>query len=379
MGPEAKGAPGPPRYATRGFQVAVSGGRGKGGNPVDALPMPDSPLNEAEHRVQPAFMKSRIFNSLLVGLSVVAAFAALRELPERDARPAAHLPVGYAASILPPAALPLRLAGAWTMKVGDKRFGGLSALMIDGGRLVAVSDRGAVMRFDPPTAARPMIRLSDLRQGPGDPGKKKWRDAESIVRDPRGRGWWVGYEQRHSLWLYDHGFQRAVAAVALPDLGWGDNRGAEALLTTGDALLAFGENGREAVRIGPGTPQLLRVHAPAQIADAARAPDGSFWVLLRSRGRDGISQSIAPLKRFRDGYRVGPQWPVPKAALDNFEGMAIESLAGGGWRFWLVTDDGHRFMARTLLVALDLDVPAATHDKGPARGAGPRKPSIETP
>jgi hypothetical protein len=35
--------------------------------------------------------------------------------------------------------------------------------------------------------------------------------------------------------------------------------------------------------------------------------------------------------------------------------MAIRPSPGGGWRFWLVTDDGHRFMARTLLVALDLD------------------------
>jgi len=33
----------------------------------------------------------------------------------------------------------------------------------------------------------------------------------------------------------------------------------------------------------------------------------------------------------------------------------IRPLPGGGWRFWLVTDDGHRFKARTLLVALDLE------------------------
>jgi hypothetical protein len=49
--------------------------------------------------------------------------------------------------------------------------------------------------------------------------------------------------------------------------------------------------------------------------------------------------------------------------------MAIEARAEGGWRFWLVTDDGHRIMARTLLVALDY-IPPPRHDKSPATGAG---------
>ena len=341
--------------------------------------MADSRLNEAEHRVQPAFMKSRLFNGLIVGFSIIAAFAALHELPERHIRPAVVLPLHYAPVSLPPATPPLRLAGAWAMEVGDKRFGGLSALVAGGDRFIAVSDLGAVANFDPPTVARPMIRLSDLQQGPGDPGKKRWRDAESIVRDPRERGWWVGYEQRHSLWLYDQVFERAIAAVELPELGWGDNRGAEALLAAGDSLLALGENGRDAIRVGTGQPELLKLYADTQIADAARAPDGSSWVLLRSKGRDGIIQSIAPLRRTQDGYRVGPGWPVPKAAFDNYEGLAISALADGGWRFWLVTDDGHRFMARTLLVALDLDVPDRGHDKSPARRTGLLKQSVEAP
>jgi hypothetical protein len=44
-----------------------------------------------------------------------------------------------------------------------------------------------------------------------------------------------------------------------------------------------------------------------------------------------------------------------------------------------VTDDGHRFMARTLLVALDLaDPPRPRHDKSPAKDVGLlQKPSVE--
>ena len=109
-----------------------------------------------------------------------------------------------------------------------------------------------------------------------------------------------------------------------------------------------------------------------------RAPDGSTWVLLRKKTLKGIEQSIAPLLRTHDGYGVGRAWPVPKVAFDNYEGMAIEARSDG-WRFWLITDDGHRVMARTLLVALDLDA-LPGHGKSPARGAGlSNKPSVPTP
>ena len=121
--------------------------------------------------------------------------------------------------------------------------------------------------------------------------------------------------------------------------------------------LALAENGRDAMAVRGAKIAQLRLDAGAEVADAARAPDGSVWLLLRSNGRGGISQSIAPLMRQGAGYRAGPDWPLPKAAFDNYEGMAIAPLADGGWRFWLVTDDGHRFMARTLLVALDLAKP----------------------
>jgi hypothetical protein len=87
---------------------------------------------------------------------------------------------------------------------------------------------------------------------------------------------------------------------------------------------------------------------------------------------DGIEQSVALLEPTHDGYRVGPEFRLPKASLDNYEGMAIETGPDGRWRFWLVSDDGHRVMARTLLVALDLDL-LVRNKKSPARNAGPSK------
>jgi hypothetical protein len=120
------------------------------------------------------------------------------------------------------------------------------------------------------------------------------------------------------------------------------------------------------------------LHSKDEIADAAKAPDGGVWVLTRRNGLAGIQQWIAPLLTTPDGFKVGPGWPVPKEILDNYEGMAIEPRPGG-WRVWLISDDGHRVMARTLLVALDVAMPAR-HNKSPARSPGLlKRPAVDTP
>jgi hypothetical protein len=331
--------------------------------------LPDSQLNGAERHLQHSLRNACIFNGLLMGCVVAAAYATIRELPERRPLPVAQAGLTYQPVELAPVTGPLRLAGAWKVTTNDRRFGGLSSLALDQGRFLAVSDRGSVTRFDPPTAAAPTADIKDIRAGPGPWGKKLTRDAESLAPDPDGRGWWIGYEQHHSLWLYDPGFDRAVADVELNRDDWWDNRGAEALVADGGDLLVLGENGRDAMRVAPSGIQRLPVKAGADVAEAARAPDGSIWVLLRSKSWKGIDQRVAPLVRTDHGLGVGQGFSVPKAAFDNFEGMAIEPRSGGGWRIWLITDDGHRVMARTLLVALDYASPAR-HDKSPAPGAG---------
>ena len=318
------------------------------------MPMADSPLNEAERGLQHSFRKSSVFNGLLLFSVVLTTYVSIGELPDRRLLPAKEVELRFRPIALPRAAGPLKIAGAWTMSADDPRFGGLSALSFDQGRFLAISDLGAVARLDPPGEQSARVLLTDLRVGPGPAGKKKSRDAEAIVYDPRGRGWWVGYEQRHSLWLYDSGFKRALAAIPV-HRDWRDNRGIEALIADGDGLLALAENGREAIRVDGAGLHSIGLESGWDVAEAARAPDSSAWLLLRSKGLGGIEQAVAPLIAARRGYRIGEAWPLPKAAFDNYEGMVIMPGPGGGWRFWLVTDDGHRFMARTLLVALDLD------------------------
>lgn len=333
--------------------------------------MPDSPLNGPERRLQHSLMKSPAFNALFMVVAFAAIYLPLRELPNRRDMPKANVPIDYRSVQLEPVDGPFRLAGAWEVSANDRRFGGLSSLTLDGGQFLSVSDFGAVVRFDPPASVRPRAHIADLSVGPGPRGKKRARDAESLASDPSGRGWWIGYEQHHSLWLYDRQFGRALANVELNRDDWWDNHGAEGLIADRDGLLVFAENGQEAMRVGLGGIDRIPVEATAEVADAASTPDGQTWLLLRTKGRHGISQWIAPLVRKGRGYGIGQRWPLPKDALDNYEGLAIEPLATDRWRIWLVTDSGHRFMARTLVIALDFE--PAGHDKSPALGAGPSK------
>lgn len=341
--------------------------------------MPDSRLNGAERRLQHSFIKLYIFNGLLMSAAVTAAYLPMRNLPARRPLPPATVPLIYRPVELAAVEGPLDLVGAWEVNVADPRFGGISALTIDHGRFLAVSDRGSVARLDLPGSPTPQAWIADLRDGPGRWGTKWARDAESLATDPIGRGWWVGYEQNHSLWLYDRNFERALANVELNRPDWWDNRGAEGLLNDHGRLLVVAENGREAMAIESNQVDRIPLNAGADVAEAAGAPDGSSWLLLRAKGTQGISQQIAPLLKAKGRFQAGFRMPLPKGAFDNYEGMAIERRQGSGLRFWLISDDGHRVMARTLLVALDY-LPPARHDKSPAASAGlPKKPSSKKP
>ena len=331
--------------------------------------MPDSHLNEAERYVQQSFRKSQLFNGLMMAVAVAAVYLPMRSLPGRRALPPATASLTYHPVELADVAGPLRLSGAWEVRSSDRRFGGISSLTIVGGRFLSVSDRGAVAWFNPPGVSKRVAWVADLRAGPGPWGRKWARDAESLAADPRGRGWWVGYEQNHSVWLYDRGFERALGHVDLQREDWWNNRGAEGLVSEGDGLLVTAENGRDAIIVDGDSLERMALNAGADVADASRAPDGSLWILLRAKGLSGIRQAVAPLIRTGGGYRAGPAWAVPKSAFDNYEGMAIEPRPGGGLRFWLISDDGHRIMARTLLVALD-HLPQPETAKSPATQAG---------
>lgn len=297
----------------------------KGETPSAPALMPDSPCAGAERAVQPIFMKSSIFSGLgLVGLIVAAAFWL------RATRPEIRLMTGEAAVLwvpvdLGPIASPqARLVGAWQLRSDNPHVGGLSGLAVDGDRLLALSDEGMLIWLPKPARAgeaalRPLPAVS------GNPRTKIGRDSEALMRDTRGHGWWVAFEQRHQLIRYDSDFRRALERIDVLEPRFRRNRGIEALSADGG----------------------IRWYAESSgISDAASLPAVGTMLLRRGIGTTGFSARI-----------TGPgelDFALPTGPLDNAEGLAAESLPGGKVRLWIVTDNDFRPWRRTLVIAVDL-------------------------
>ncbi len=309
------------------------------------------PMN-AERPVQPKFRNRQLAGALLL-LAAIALFDAWlarfpnrHELGWRSARiefePVPLATAGFA---------PLRLAGAWRLASTDPRLGGVSSLAIDGGQLAALTDSGAMIRFRPGQNA---ARIGELPDGPGPGGFKLNRDSEALVRDPLGRGWWVAFENRHQLWLFDRDFGRALRRIDLGRRGWGVNRGIEGLTTDGDALLLLHEEGDHLLRVtGARARSLAIAGARGRISDAAAIGPGRYLAVERRVTPTGFRNALVPLENAGPGYRFGRGIPLPLGPLDNVEAIAVERRPGGALRLWLMTDDNFQRPFRTLLIALD--------------------------
>jgi hypothetical protein len=323
--------------------------------------MGDSRLNATERTVQPKFMVPAVVAGLLL-LPVLLLLAAdsVRRLPDRQPLPDRAAAVRFE---------PLQVAGvagAWAVTVDDPRFGGVSALALDGDRLLALTDSATLVRLPRPGTGG-QVQLRDLPDGPGPPNRRKWRDSEALLRDPAG-GWWVSFENRHSLWRFDSGFQRALGRRALPSRGWAVNTGVEAMVQDGAGLLLLREGGDLALRLVRGRLGRHPLSGPGGgIADAARLPDGRVLVLVRRVGPTGLANWIGQLERAPGGGgQVRLLQRVAVGPLTNLEAMAPERLPSGRTRLWLMSDNDFSDLRRTLLLALDL--PAADIPPAPTPG-----------
>ncbi len=295
-----------------------------------------------ERDVQPPFSLFRLFSSLAIAVPILAMAAWIDRRPTRE--PGIDAVVEGIAQ-----AVPVSPAfKAWHLRADDPRFGGLSALAFVDGGLLALTDQGVVVRFATPRRAAQTMRfaLQDLPAGPGSPLRKGARDSESLLADAQGRGWWVGFEMVHSLWLYDRSFSRVIEQRRL-NVDWIPNKGGEALVGEGDVVAVYPEMGGKAA--GSNTV------APAWTSDATRLPDGRLVLLKRSLTWGGFENEV----RIAAGAgKPARRISLPLGPLDNMEGIAAAPMRGGGVRLWIVSDDNFRPWMRTLLVALDL--PAGT-------------------
>jgi hypothetical protein len=234
--------------------------------------------------------------------------------------------------------------------VDDRRFFGLSGLAALPDRLVALTDSAVLVELPRP-GQRPVARLRDLPAGPGFPTFRRDRDSEALVLD--GRGAWITFENRHSLWRFEPDV--VPQHLWLPGAEWPVNQGVEAMVEEpgGSALLLISEGGRQLLRFG-GKPELQSfalAGATGGIADATRLPDGRIVVAMREIGL-GLTNRLAWLVRNGRGYRLEPFATLPLGPFDNVEGLAAERLPDGRTRLWAVTDNDN--WRRTLLIALDL-------------------------
>ena len=247
---------------------------------------------------------------------------------------------------------PFRLAGAWQLTSEDPRFGGISALAVDRGRLVALTDSGALVRFRPGDTT---ARIGELPDGPGSGGFKRNRDSEALVRDPGGRGWWVAFENRNQLWLYDADFRRALQAIKLGKRGWRANRGVEGISAQGRNLLLFPEPGDSIFRVAGTRGRSFELAGNrGLISDVAALGPGQFLAIERRPTPLGFRNSLVRVEAKGSGYRLGGRTALPLGPLDNLEAIAVEPLPGAKRRLWLMTDDNFQRSLRTLLIALDL-------------------------
>ncbi|MFL6863354.1 MAG: esterase-like activity of phytase family protein, partial [Allosphingosinicella sp.] len=276
---------------------------------------------------------------------------------------------------------PFIYLGGWALSSNDPRFGGLSALHVEGGAVLAFSDAGWRVRFPVPRGAVGTMRaeVGPLPAGPGSGLRKTDRDIESMWAE--GDRIWLGFERRNAVWRYDRRTWRASAAAAPPAMArWPRNRGPEAMVRLADGrFLVFAEGsggGGDALLFAgdpaiPGTPAIrLFYAAPAhyRATDAALLPDGRILILNRRwtflQGFTAKLTIVALGGPVLQGREVADL--RPPLVVDNMEGLSI-AREGGRTIVWIASDDNYMPLQRTLLLKFALPREKGEENPRPSR------------
>ncbi len=250
--------------------------------------------------------------------------------------------------------------GGWTLRSRDPRFGGISAIHVDGREVTAISDKGALIRF---SFSGSSASIGELAKG----------DSESLVVD-NGRAW-IGFERTNSVASYRWpGFEKAGSAAPAGIRGWPNNGGPEAMLRLPDGrFLIFSESGRRPdgsteVLLFDRDPTLPAVKAVSLgyrppkgfvVTDAAWLPDGRMLLLNRRyAGLEGISAKliVARLSSLQAGTVIVGQEIAdfrPPVTIGNKEALAV-TREGERTIVWIASDDNFSPLQRTLLMKFAL-------------------------
>jgi hypothetical protein len=267
----------------------------------------------------------------------------------------------------------LRFLGGWAVTSNDFRFGGVSALHVNEGQALAVSDAGWRFRFAlPARAGQTPVAVGLLAAGPGDKGgDKKNRDAEALAVE--GTRAWIGFEQANEIWRYRLDDWRAEASAAPRAMAkWEENGGSEAMIRLADGrflVFAEGSGGESEAMLFDRDPAEagarsvpFRYQPPTgyRITDAAVLPDGRLLLLNRRfQLLKGFSAklTVAGAPPIRAGALLGG---TEIAAFDgplaqgNLEALSI-ARENGRTILWLASDDNYNPLQRTVLLKFALE------------------------
>lgn len=259
----------------------------------------------------------------------------------------------------------LEPAGAWHLTSSNPWFGGFSGLMIEGDKLVAVSDKAQLLRanyeLDGDLLRITAATLWHLRDAEDRLLDYRSGDAESLAR--QGDELLISFERKHRIdRLTPDG--RLLPFITGDDLGeLSDNGGVEALVVLpDDAILAIGESPIEGaapiwlIRDGKIAVRTALPYLSDHLVTGA-ALDQAERLILSMRHysvQDGVSIRIVR-------YQLDAGIPIPESGtviaafenasgIDNMEGIATDVDEAGNEVLWLISDDNFNKAQRTLLM-----------------------------
>lgn len=266
---------------------------------------------------------------------------------------------------------PLRYVAGWVLTSDDRRFGSISAIHVEGGRITAAGDRGIIFRFSVPGTGPPRVGIAPLTEGPGTLADNVERDTESMA--VLGGDAWLGYENSNQIWRYRRADWRA-AGWAAPALmrGWPANRGAEAMVRLSDgrflvigedegpdgaspAMLFLGDPADPATRAVPARYRPPRGH---RFTDAALLPNGRLLLLSRGFTLSGgwsaaLLTAALPARPGEIIQTFAVATLSSPLTVDNMEALGV-TREHGRTIVWIASDDNLNPVQRTLLLKFEV-------------------------
>jgi hypothetical protein len=262
--------------------------------------------------------------------------------------------------------------GGWAIESNDPRFGGISAMHVEGRSVTAFSDAGWLIRFPLPGASN--RGRAEIAPPPGmseTADRKADRDVEAMaVHGPLA---WVVLERRNVAIRYRRDGWRPDGGAKPPAMDkWRANNGTEAMLRLPDGrflLFSEGKGGTSEVLMflgdpaAPGTRAVRMRYRPPEgyrITDAALTGDGRMLLLNRDvdlfKGGFVAKLTVAPIPATREGALITGEIlaDLRRPLSDNMEALSV-TREGGRTILWMASDNNYNSVQRTLLLSFYLE------------------------